>query len=376
MVTMTKKVGIYVHVPFCRSKCYYCDFCSKTRADEDVKKLYTQRLCEEIDKVAAEIGATRPTADTVYFGGGTPTLLSPSQLERILETIERNFGIENCAEITAETNPKTADKEKLKNMRSVGINRLSIGMQSVHDNELRALGRIHTFSDFLDTYLGAREVGFDNISVDLMYGIPEQTKESFSRSIETLAVAGPEHISSYSLTVEEGTPFWNRRDKLILPDEETVSDMYLLMGDILRAYGYEKYEISNFAHKSRESRHNLKYWRREDYLGFGPAAHSFYGGVRFAHSRDIDAYLRGENIIESSDTIAGEEAMDEYVMLGMRLADGIDIEKFNLIFGVDFYERYGRTFERFAPEYVRIDKGTCRFTDKGMLVSNYILSET
>ena len=376
MVTMTKKVGIYVHVPFCRSKCYYCDFCSKTRADEDVKKLYTQRLCEEIDKVAAEIGATRPIADTVYFGGGTPTLLSPSQLERILETIERNFGIENCAEITAETNPKTADQEKLKNMRSVGINRLSIGMQSVHDNELRALGRIHTFSDFLDTYLGAREVGFDNISVDLMYGIPEQTKESFSRSIETLAVAGPEHISSYSLTVEEGTPFWNRRDKLILPDEETVSDMYLLMGDILRAYGYEKYEISNFAHKSRESRHNLKYWRREDYLGFGPAAHSFYGGVRFAHSRDIDAYLRGENIIESSDTIAGEEAMDEYVMLGMRLADGINVEHFNAKFKTDFYERYGKVFEHFAPEYVHIDRNTCRFTDKGMLVSNYILSET
>jgi oxygen-independent coproporphyrinogen-3 oxidase len=209
-----------------------------------------------------------------------------------------------------------------------------------------------------------------------MYGIPEQTKKSFAESINTLAALSPEHISSYSLTLEEGTPFWNRRDKLILPDEETVSDMYLLMGDILRANGYEKYEISNFAHKSRESRHNLKYWRREDYLGFGPAAHSFFGGIRFAHSRDIEAYLRGESIIESSDTIAGGEAMDEYVMLGMRLAEGIDIEKFNSTFGVDFYERYGGVFERFAPEYVYIDKRTCRFTDKGMLVSNYILSET
>ena len=373
---MTKKTGIYIHVPFCRSKCYYCDFCSKTRADEDVKELYTQRLCEEIDKVAAEIGASRPIADTVYFGGGTPTLLSPSQLDQILGAIERNFGMENCAEITAETNPKTADKEKLKNMRSVGINRLSIGMQSVHDNELRALGRIHNFNDFFDTYIGARQVGFENISVDLMYGIPEQTKESFSRSIETLAVAGPEHISSYSLTVEEGTPFWNRRDKLILPDEETVSDMYLLMGDILRAYGYEKYEISNFAHKSRESRHNLKYWRREDYLGFGPAAHSFYAGIRFAHSRDIEAYLRGENIIESSDMIVGEEAMDEYVMLGMRLSEGIDTVKFKRLFNADFDERYGRVFKRFSPEYVTFENGFYRFTDKGMLVSNYIPSET
>ena len=149
-----------------------------------------------------------------------------------------------------------------------------------------------------------------------------------------------------------------------------------MMGDILRDYGYEKYEISNFAHKNRESRHNLKYWTREDYLGFGPAAHSFYSGIRFAHSRDVEAYLRGENIIEMSDTISRGEAMDEYVMLCMRLADGINIEKFDATFGVSFYERYGIVFERFAPEYVHIDKNTCRFTDKGMLVSNYILSET
>ena len=376
MATMTKKVGIYIHVPFCCSKCYYCDFCSRTRADDEVKALYTQRLCEEMESVARQIGDDRPTADTVYFGGGTPTLLSPSQLDRVLSTIESNFGIENGAEITAETNPKTADKEKLGDMRSLGINRLSIGMQSVHDDELRALGRIHTFSDFEKTFSDARHAGFDNISADLMYGIPEQTRESFSESINTLAALSPEHISSYSLTVEEGTPFWNRRDKLILPDEEDVSDMYLLMGDFLRAYGYEKYEISNFAHKNKESRHNLKYWRREDYLGFGPAAHSFYSGIRSAHSRDIEAYLRGENIIESSDTVVGEEAMDEYVMLGMRLRDGIDVERFNSTFKIDFYGRYGKVFERFAPEYVHIDKNTCRFTDKGMLVSNYILSET
>ena len=373
---MTKKVGIYIHVPFCRSKCYYCDFCSRTRADDETKALYVKRLCEEIEEVAKRIGGDRPIADTVYFGGGTPTLLSPSQFEDILDTVKRNYGIADGAEITAETNPKTADLEKLSAMRKVGINRLSIGMQSTHDNELKALGRIHTHSDFEKTFCEAREAGFDNISADLMYGIPEQTKESFSKSIERLAALSPEHISSYSLTVEEGTPFWNRRDKLVLPDEEIVSDMYLLMGDILRANGYEKYEISNFAHKGRESRHNLKYWRREDYLGFGPAAHSFFGGIRFAHSRDIEAYLRGESIIESSDAIAGGEAMDEYVMLGMRLSEGIDIEKFNSTFGVDFHKHYGSVFERFAPEYVYIDKNNCRFTDKGMLVSNYILSET
>ena len=373
---MTKRVGIYIHVPFCRSKCYYCDFCSRTRADEETKELYVKRLCDEMESIANLIGDDRPTADTVYFGGGTPTLLSPEQFEKIICAVEHNFGIETGAEITAETNPKTADREKLCAMRSVGINRLSIGMQSTHGNELRALGRIHSYEDFLTTFSDARDVGFDNISADLMYGIPEQTAESFRESIERLTALDPEHISSYSLTVEEGTPFYKRKESLILPDEDTVSEMYLMMGEILHAKGYEKYEISNFAHKSRESRHNLKYWKREDYLGFGPAAHSFFGGVRFAHSRDIEAYLRGESIIESREKIEGEDAMDEYVMLGMRLEEGIDIQKFNALFNADFYERYGSVFEKFSPEYVYIDKKRCAFTDKGMLVSNYILSET
>ena len=373
---MTKKVGIYIHVPFCLSKCYYCDFCSRTRADDETKSLYVQRLYEEIKGVASEIGNARPIADTVYFGGGTPTLLSSGQFDNILDTVDRCFGIENGAEITAETNPKTADREKLHNMRSVGINRLSIGMQSVHGNELRALGRIHTFADFQRTFSDARISGFDNISADLMYGIPLQTEKSFSESIEMLCELSPEHISSYSLTVEEGTPFYKRRDSLDLPDEDGVSDMYIFMVEKLRERGYEKYEISNFAHKTKESRHNLKYWRRENYLGFGPAAHSFYNDVRFAHSRDIDAYIRGESIIESIEKITGEAAMDEYVMLGMRLSSGIDIQGFNSLFGVDFNEKYGKVFKRFAPEYIHIDEKACRFTDKGMLVSNYILSET
>ena len=373
---MTDKTGIYIHVPFCLSKCYYCDFCSRTRADEETKSLYVQRLCEEIEKTASAMGKIRPAADTVYFGGGTPTLLSSAQFEKILDTVDRSFGIENGAEITAETNPKTADREKLRNMRSVGINRLSIGMQSVHDSELRALGRIHTFADFQKTFSDARASGFDNISADLMYGIPLQTKKSFSESMEKLCKLSPEHVSSYSLTVEEGTPFYKRRDSLDLPDEDSVSDMYLMMVDKLREQGYEKYEISNFAHKTRESRHNLKYWRRENYLGFGPAAHSFYGDTRYAHSRDIEAYLRGESIVESVEKITGDDAVDEYVMLAMRLSSGIDIQDFNSLFGVDFNEKYGKVFKRFAPEYVHIDEKTCRFTDKGMLVSNYILSET
>lgn len=373
---MTKKTGIYIHVPFCRSKCYYCDFCSRTCADDDVRSLYVKRLCAEIESIAERIGSNRPIADTVYFGGGTPTLLSPSQLDEVIKTVDRCFGIEYGAEITAETNPKTADREKLCELRAIDINRLSIGMQSVHDNELRALGRIHTYSDFVKTFSDARNAGFDNISADLMYGIPEQDIKSFQKSIETLAALSPEHISSYSLTIEEGTPFYNRREALVLPDEDTVSQMYLLMSDKLSSLGYKKYEISNFAHNGMESRHNLKYWKREDYLGFGPAAHSFYGDVRYSNSRDIEAYLRGESIVESRDVIEKDEAMDEYVMLGMRLSCGIDIEKFNSTFKTDFNQKYGSVFSRFAPEYVEINEKVCRFTDKGMLVSNYILSET
>ncbi len=373
---MTDKTGIYIHVPFCLSKCHYCDFCSRTRADDETKSLYVKRLCDEIRNSAERYGGSLPPADTVYFGGGTPTLLETGHFSSVLDTVNEVFGIETGAEITAEANPKTADINKLREMRSLGINRLSIGMQSVHDNELRALGRIHRFKDFCNIYLDARRAGFENISADLMYGIPEQTIESFSRSVETLAVMHPEHISSYSLTVEPGTNFAMREGSLLLPDEDSVADMYLLMSEMLEKYGYEKYEISNFAHKGHASRHNLKYWRREDYLGFGPAAHSYFSGVRYANSRDIDGYLNGRSICEFSEVIADREAMDEYVMLRMRLAQGINIGEFESLFGVGFMSEYGKTFRRFSPEYIHIDGNTCRFTDKGMFVSNYILSET
>ena len=371
-----KNVGIYIHVPFCLSKCHYCDFCSEQRADEETKEQYVKRLCEEIGLFAEKIGESGdvPVADTVYFGGGTPTLLSAEQFGRVLGVIDAKFGIDKNAEITAETNPKSADREKLAEIRKSGVNRLSIGMQSVHDNELKALGRIHSFDDFFNTYYDARRVGFENISVDLMYGIPQQTIESFSRSVETLAVAGPEHISSYSLTVEEGTNFYRRRDKLIFPDEDTVADMYADMGEILTKYGYHKYEISNFAKEGRESRHNLKYWRLCDYLGFGPAAHSCFSEKRFAHSRDIDAYIRGESIIIDIEELSHREMMNEYAMLGMRLAEGISFKEFYEKFGENFLSSFP-IFRNYAPEFVEIDREGCRFTDKGVFVSNYILSD-
>ena len=369
-------VGIYIHVPFCLSKCHYCDFCSVQRVDDGKKELYVRRLCDEIELFARKIGESGeiPLADTVYFGGGTPTLLSSEQFGRILETADRCFGIDPGAEITAETNPKTADREKLAEMRRSGINRLSIGMQSVHNAELRALGRIHSFEDFKVSFFDAREAGFDNISADLMYGIPLQTKESFIQSVEMLAAFEPEHISSYALSVEEGTNFYRRKDSLALPDEDTVAEMYGDMTESLGKFGYRKYEISNFAKEGRESRHNLKYWRLEDYLGFGPAAHSCFAEKRFAHSRDIDAYLGGESIIIDIEELSLRERMNEYVMLGMRLADGVSLSDFKAKFGLDFLTEFG-AFAKYQPEFVEISSESCRFTEKGMLVSNYILSD-
>jgi oxygen-independent coproporphyrinogen-3 oxidase len=337
-------------------------------------ELYTKRLCDDIKNAALRLGDRCPQADTVYFGGGTPTLLSAAQFERIIETVERNFGITSEAEMTSEANPKTVDEEKLKNMRAIGINRLSIGVQSIHDSELRILGRNHNSGDTLETLALARKAGFDNISVDLMYGIPSQTKESIKKSVEGIVLLAPEHISSYCLTIEDGTSFGRRRDSLALPDEDTVADMYADMSEILQKNGYHKYEISNFSKEGRESRHNLKYWHLDDYLGFGPAAHSCFDSVRYANSRDIDAYLGGKDITESVEKIEKRERMNEFVMLGMRLADGVDAREFRKLFGEELQVEFA-SFNKFSPEYVTVDGTGCRFTEKGMFVSNYILSE-
>ncbi len=369
-----KSVGIYLHIPFCLSKCHYCDFCSVSRAEAERIEAYTLQLCKEIKDFQGLCGKKLPIADTVYFGGGTPTLLSADQFDRILQTVDETFGFESGAEITAECNPKTADLQKLSAMRGLGINRLSIGMQSTHDNELRALGRIHSFEAFKKTYFEAREAGFDNVSADLMYGIPEQTMESFVKSMETLASLSPEHISSYCLTIEEGTNFARRRDSLALPDEDTVGDMYEEMSILLPSFGYKKYEISNFAKPGCESRHNLKYWQLQDYIGFGPAAHSCFENTRWGHSRNIDGYLAGKDIYDEVEQQSQRAKMNEYVMLGLRLADGISVSAFRERFGSGLYEVFP-ALKKQPVGLLVAGEDACRFTDEGMLVSNYLLSE-
>jgi len=238
----TDRLGVYIHIPFCASKCYYCDFCSTAAAKREKIDSYVDALLNEI-RAFAKIQKQKRRVDTLYFGGGTPTLLSLENFGDILRCVGDCFDLLPDAEITAEANPKIADLEKLLGMRDIGINRLSIGMQSVHDGELKALGRIHKFKDFEDFYADARRAGFDNISADLMYGIPEQSMESFEASLKVLTAFSPEHISSYCLKIEEGTRFYHKRESLVLPDEDTVCDMYERMSDILRKSGYTKYEI-------------------------------------------------------------------------------------------------------------------------------------
>ncbi len=367
-----KKVGIYLHIPFCLSKCHYCDFCS-TRAGEEVIEKYTSALCSEILSFRKEHGGSL-VADTVYFGGGTPSLLSLSQLERILSALDKSFSVDKSCEITIEVNPKTADREKLSGMYSLGINRLSIGMQSGNDSELKLLGRIHSFEDFKKCYFDAREVGFDNISADLMYGIPDQSEESFACSMEKLTALAPEHISSYCLTIEEGTNFYKRQGKLNFPNEDKVSDMYSQMSEYLSSCGYKKYEISNFARDGFESRHNLKYWRCREYIGFGAAAHSYFNDTRYAHSRDIETYLRGESIICDIEMIDREEQMREFLMLGMRLSKGVELSSFREKFGLELTERFPK-IKNYCPEFITLTDEKCSFSEKGFFVSNFILAD-
>lgn len=369
-----KKLGIYLHIPFCVRKCLYCDFCSFTEAKEELMLRYAEKLSADVEKLSSS--AKDHTVDTVYLGGGTPTLLPEKAFDIIMSALYKSFSVDSSAEITAECNPATADKNKLSTMRSLGINRLSLGLQSVVDEELRALGRIHNFSDFVNTYNDARRAGFENISADLMYGIPHQTRESLEMSLRKLSSFDPQHISVYGLKIEQGTPFGKMRRELPLPDEDSEYEMYFDCGRILSEYGYNKYEISNFAHKGYESKHNIKYWECEEYLGIGVSAHSYFNGERFANSTDIEGYLSDKDITSERRYIDEKERLNEFIMLGMRLAKGVDNEEFSRRFGEDVFHKFGRELEKYKKEgFLKTEDGRIAFTDRGFMVSNYILSD-
>ena len=365
---------IYIHIPFCIRKCDYCDFLSGPSGPKEQAD-YVQALLREIQ--AAEEGEGR-SVSSIFIGGGTPSVLDERLLGDILREIRNRFKMKEDAEITIEVNPGTANIGKLQAYREMGINRLSIGLQSPEDRELKILGRIHNYGQFLETYQEARTVGFDNINIDLMSAIPDQTYEGWVKNLRTVAELEPEHISAYSLIVEEGTPFAAR--KLNLPDEDTEYNMYEATAKILKEYGFEQYEISNYARKGRECRHNVGYWTRQDYLGFGLGASSLYGKERFANTADMKKYLENsrnpEKIREKEPSLTREDEMAEFMFLGLRMTKGISKADFQRCFGCTIESVYGEVLEKYESMELLLEKdGRIFLSREGIHVSNSIMAE-
>lgn len=364
-------LGLYVHIPFCKSKCHYCDFCSFSHA-EDEMEAYCDALVKEIEE-AARIYGNRPVS-TVYFGGGTPTTLPLPLISTLANAIFHHFSIASDAEITTECNPGTVDLGYLSSLRALGFNRISMGAQSMNDRELKLLGRIHTAADTVETFANARRAGFENISLDLMLGIPEQTPKSLEGSLAKLVSLAPEHISAYGLKIEEGTPFFAQKETLPLPDEDTERALYMNTVSFLAEHGYARYEISNFARSGYESRHNLRYWKRQDYLGIGLAAHSCIGDHRFWNTTSLPDYLAGK-AKEGNETISPNDVLCETIMLAMRLDKGLNIRALRERFG-EAADPYIEGLLRFLKTgLVRREGDRVAFTNDGTYVSNAILAD-
>ena len=369
-------IGLYIHIPFCVKKCNYCDFCSFDALKAEDKDLYVSALCNELTHEFEALHGR--TVDTVFFGGGTPSLLNEKQFENIFSVIGKYYNRTDSAELSAEINPATASMEKLRFMRSLGINRLSIGMQSLNDNELSLLGRAHTAKDFYSCFENARNSGFDNINVDLMYGIPEQTLSSFERTLDLTLSLGSEHISAYALKIEEGTPFFKSRASLSLPDEDSEYNMYMLCAEKMKGAGYSHYEISNYAKVGRECRHNLRYWKDLEYIGVGVSAYSYFNNKRYGNTNNIADYISNSGICQkvNIEKIGEREREYEYIMLALRLGCGIDDVEFKKLFGVSFFEKYDSAVRMFEnSEYAEKTGTNFHLTDKGMYVSNSIIYE-
>ena len=364
---MSNTIGLYIHIPFCKSKCPYCDFYSGKASEIDYDK-YIKILSDNIMLWSKK---TNKTVSTVYFGGGTPSILGAERLSFLLNVIKENFTIGDNAEITVEVNPdsgKTLDFDLLK---LAGFNRISIGMQSAVEQELIALGRIHSANDAEVTVKRAQKAGINNISLDLMIGIPYQTIESLKKSIEFCASCGVTHISSYILKIESGTVFERIQNTLDLPDEDSQARLYLFAVDYLKKFGFEQYEISNFSKAGYESRHNINYWKCGEYIGIGPSAHSFFEGKRFYYSRNMDDFKNNKTYF---DCFGGDK--EEYVMLSLRLKSGLNFNEYKERYNEDFPDNKIKIIRKYANmDYMVLNDNCAYFTPKGYLVSNAILSE-
>lgn len=376
---MKKDLGLYVHIPFCVRKCEYCDFLSWSAGEEE-REQYVNALLSEIESYRDFVKGYR--VSTIFVGGGTPSVLRPKQMERILQKIYEVFELEKRPEITIEVNPGTVDEEKLQCYKANGVNRLSMGLQSVKDEKLRLLGRIHTYQEFAESYELARKVGFDNISIDLISSVPGQTLQEWKEELEIAAVQNPEHISVYQLIIEEGTPFYEKyaEHPELLPDEETSREIYLWTGRFLKEAGYEQYEISNYAKPGKESRHNLKYWERGDYLGLGLGAASMVRNIRMSNTKDMKTYLercdKPKTMREDVQFLEEPRQMEEFMFLGLRKTRGVSKKEFRRIFGREMDMVYEKALHKCLENRMLLEhKDRIFLSEEGTLLSNMVLSE-
>ena len=371
-------LGIYVHVPFCRSKCQYCDFYSLTTKDDKLLDSYMDAMCTHIK----ESGQLAPNhrVDTVYFGGGTPSFFGAEGMATLLTAIRRSFDVANDAEITFEANPDSVSPKLLKRLRAEGFNRVSLGIQCDDDALLQKLGRPHTYAQAVTAVERIRKAGFRNLSLDLMYGLPGQTLESWEKTLRRVLALNPEHMSCYGLKVEENTPLYQYKDVCNLPDDDTQADMYLAAVEILRTKGYRQYEISNFAKKGLVSRHNLKYWTGGEYLGFGPDASSDFGGKRFTMVRDLLGYIdgikNGTQVLSELSEIPQRERAGEFLMTRLRTTAGIRADEYEKRYLLPFAP-LEEAMARFARQgYARkANDGSWSLTPEGFLISNSIITD-
>ena len=371
-------LGIYIHIPFCRSKCQYCDFYSLTTKEDSLLDGYLEAVCSHIK----EAGALAPNylVDTIYFGGGTPSFFGAEGMAAILTTIRKSFDVARDAEITFEANPDSVSDRLLRRLRSEGFNRVSLGIQCDDDNILKKLGRPHSYAQAVNTVSRIREMGFRNLSLDLMYGLPGQTLQAWERTLTNVLKLQPEHISCYGLKVEEGTPLYEYQDCCNLADDDTQADMYLSAIEILRQHGYRQYEISNFCKKGNVSRHNLKYWNGGEYLGFGPDASSDFGGRRFAIVRDLCGYIEGirsgGQVLREVQEVPPRERAGEYLMMRLRTASGIDPREYEKRYLLPFGPLQ-KVLEKHKEQGLaaKTFDGRWHLTPNGFLVSNSIISD-
>lgn len=385
-----KNVGIYVHIPFCKQKCKYCDFKSYTGKEALVQEYikwvkYELKEVGDGNKLDYEGGLDDLVViDTIYIGGGTPSFIDSKYIVEIIDTIRKHYTIVNNPEITIEINPGTITEKKLNDYFNCGINRISIGLQSNHEKLLKELGRIHSYKEFEDAYLTARKVGFKNINVDLMIGLPNQTLDDVNETIDEIEKYNPEHISVYSLIVEDETPLCKEIEKgiLTLPSDEDERKMYWTVKNRLQEDGYIHYEISNFAKPGFESKHNMNCWKQQEYIGIGVAAHSYTNGVRFSNVDQIEEYIKNFEIEKEEDNLIFHEKqnknsmMKEYMMLGLRKIEGVQIQAFKSKFGENPIFLYRKELEKLAnEELIEVDGDYIKLTNKGIDLANLVWEE-